>query len=179
MRADDLLELAALDAAGALDDDERTRLTRALASADEATRRDAAAFYDAALAVPPEEGDAPSAAVRERVLAHARATVFRFVAAADEWRAHQIPGARFKLLSADEATGRATLLLEVPAGAVYPAHEHTGAEDCYVVSGDVFVEGRRLGPGDFHHAAAGSRHAPLSSQHGATVLLVVSLADYR
>jgi anti-sigma-K factor RskA len=71
MRPDELLELAALDAAGALGPEERAALGRALASADEGTRREVAALYDAALALVPGAADEPSATVRDHVLRHA------------------------------------------------------------------------------------------------------------
>jgi hypothetical protein len=47
-----------------------------------------------------------------------------------------------------------------------------------VISGDVIIQGQHLRAGDFHHADAGSEHDPLTSIHGAEVLLVVAAADY-
>jgi anti-sigma factor ChrR (cupin superfamily) len=63
--------------------------------------------------------------------------------------------------------------MEVGAGATYPAHDHAGYEELYVLSGDLETEGRLLGPGDFLHAEPGSHHNPLHSPHGCTALLVV------
>ena len=42
--------------------------------------------------------------------------------------------------------GYATLLLDVKPGTRFPAHHHTGAEECYVISGGVYTCGRRMGP---------------------------------
>ncbi|MCY7363196.1 MAG: hypothetical protein LH629_14190, partial [Ignavibacteria bacterium] len=57
-------------------------------------------------------------------------------------------------------------------------HHHSGAEECYVISGDVYAQGTVLGPGDFHHAEGGSDHEMLYTKNGCTLLLVVEPKDY-
>jgi quercetin dioxygenase-like cupin family protein len=47
-----------------------------------------------------------------------------------------------------------------------------------VISGSVYTLGRRLGPGDFVHADAGTEHGELWTDEGARVLLVVQPEDY-
>jgi len=91
----------------------------------------------------------------------------------DEWQPHPVPGIRMKVLSLNERAGYATLLLDVKPGTRFPAHHHDGDEECYVLSGSVHTLGRRLGPGDFIHADAGTDHAELYTEEGARVLLVV------
>lgn len=59
---------------------------------------------------------------------------------------------------------------------VYAEHDHLGAEEMYVLTGDLQSEGRSLGPGDFVHAEAGTHHRPLRSIGGCTALMVVSRA---
>jgi len=187
MRHDELLDLAALDAVGALSRDEQQTLRAAIARADPATRHDIEALYAASAELAAADVDGPSPQLRERILAHSLqdaaapshpATPFWFTRAHEGWQKHPLPGVIFKTLAVDEARGVATLLLKVGPGAVYPPHEHSGSEECYVIDGDVEVMGQRLGPGDFHHADAGSAHGSLTSEHGATVLLVVALSDY-
>jgi quercetin dioxygenase-like cupin family protein len=78
-----------------------------------------------------------------------------------------------KVLSSSPRVGYVTLLLDVAPGTRFPAHHHGGDEECYVISGDVNTCGRRLGPGDFVHADAGTDHGELWTEQGATVLLVV------
>lgn len=65
------------------------------------------------------------------------------------------------------------LLVEIGPGVAYPEHDHEGAEEMYVLSGDLRTEGRSLGPGDFLHADAGSHHRELRSIGGCTALMVV------
>jgi quercetin dioxygenase-like cupin family protein len=95
-----------------------------------------------------------------------------------EWEQHPIEGIQFKKLSYNEEKGYLMLLFKVAADTSYPAHHHSGAEECYIVSGDVYAQGKILGPGDFHHAEGGSDHEPLYTKNGCTLLLVVEPEDY-
>jgi anti-sigma factor ChrR (cupin superfamily) len=175
-------ELVALDALGLLSEDEQAALHGELTdnpSVDSATLYDAAHL---ALAVAPVE---PPPGLRARVLAHvsaapaATARSLGFILKHEGWQPHPlVAGIRFKQLALDEARGVATLLMDVSPGTIYPAHHHRGAEECYVVSGEVIAGGRRLTAGDFHHADAQSDHQPLYSETGCTVLLVVDARDY-
>ena len=65
-----------------------------------------------------------------------------------------------------------------PPGARFPAHHHGGDEECYVLSGSLYACGRKIGPGDFHHADGGSDHGELWTDEGCQVLLVVPPEDY-
>ncbi len=97
----------------------------------------------------------------------------------DDWMQHpQIEGIEVKRLAVNEDKGYLMILLKAAAGAEYPSHHHSGAEECYVLEGDLFVEGKYLGPGDFHHAEGGSDHEPLRTKNGCTLLLVVDPRDY-
>jgi len=96
----------------------------------------------------------------------------------DDWVPHPVPGIRMKVLSVNRRSGYATLLLDVRPGTRFPAHHHGGDEECYVISGSVYTLGRRLGPGDFVHADAGTEHGELWTDEGARVLLVVQPEDY-
>ena len=95
-----------------------------------------------------------------------------------DWQPHPVPGIRMKVLSLNRDSGYATLLLDVAPGTRFPAHHHTGDEECYVISGTVWTCGRKIGPGDFLHADADSDHGELWTEDGARVLLVVSAEDY-
>ncbi len=96
-----------------------------------------------------------------------------------DWIKHpQINGIEVKTLSVNEDKGYLMILMKAAAGAEYPSHHHNGAEECYVIEGDLYVEGKYLGPGDFHHAEGGSDHEPLRTKNGCTLLLVVDPKDY-
>lgn len=102
---------------------------------------------------------------------------FRYAADAD-WKPHPVPGIRMKVLSLNQRSGYATLLLDVAPGVRFPSHTHTQAEECYVIAGSLYTCDRHLGPGDFVHADAGTDHGELYTLEGCQVLLVVEPEDY-
>jgi anti-sigma factor ChrR (cupin superfamily) len=102
---------------------------------------------------------------------------FRFEVDAD-WLPHPVPGIRMKMLALNRAAGYATLLLDVAPGTRFPAHHHSGAEECYVLSGSLYTCDRRLVAGDFVHADADTDHGELWTDEGCRVLLVVPPEDY-
>jgi anti-sigma factor ChrR (cupin superfamily) len=102
----------------------------------------------------------------------------RFLEGSDTgWKALPIPGAFLKLLSLQPERGYAVLLGKLLPGTRYPEHTNIGPEDFYILTGDLHVDGRRLGPGDFHHAEAGSVHGENYSVEGCTLLAVLTTAD--
>ena len=124
----------------------------------------------------------PRPEVRQRLLASlarrpAAGFAFRFEADGD-WLPHPVSGIRMKVLSLNRAAGYATLLLDIAPGTRFPPHHHTGAEECYVVSGSLYTFDRRLTAGDFIHADAHTDHGELRTEEGCRVLLVVPPEDY-
>jgi anti-sigma factor ChrR (cupin superfamily) len=103
----------------------------------------------------------------------------RFAKADDQtgWKQLPIPGAWIKLLSLEKERGYAVLMGKLEAGARYPAHVNAGPEDFFVLTGDLHIGDRRLGPGDFHHAEGGSQHEENFSIEGCTLLAVLTTAD--
>jgi quercetin dioxygenase-like cupin family protein len=96
-----------------------------------------------------------------------------------DWFDHPvIKGIKVKQLARNNEKDYVMILMKVEAGTSYPSHHHSGAEECYVIEGDVYAEGKILGPGDFHHAEGGSDHEPLYTKNGCTLLLVVDPEDY-
>jgi len=136
----------------------------------------------------------PPAHLRERVLSAAKAgarmgaasepvsgdpqLAYSFLLAAEGWKRHAVPGVSYKELAVERSAGQATLLITLDAGTSFPRHHHTGSEQCFVLAGDVRTGGRLLGPGDFHRAEAGSDHDEAYSEHGCTLMLIVSADDY-
>lgn len=125
----------------------------------------------------------PRPELRERILARIKAPdtpagfAFRFDSEPD-WLAHPVPGIRMKVLSLNDVSGYATLLLDVAPGARFPAHYHSGAEECYVISGSLYTCDRCLHAGDFIHADPNTEHDELWTDEGCRVLLVVPPEDY-
>jgi quercetin dioxygenase-like cupin family protein len=128
----------------------------------------------------------PRREVRDRFMARIDADeppvpmgfAFNLATQFDRWIPHAVPGIRVRPLSVNRDRGYATLLLDVAPGTRFPAHHHSGAEDCYVISGSLFTWGRRLRAGDFLHADAGSDHTEMWTDEGCQVLLVVPSEGY-
>jgi anti-sigma factor ChrR (cupin superfamily) len=131
---------------------------------------------------------APPPALKQKLFAKIQETAIqnsippaaglRFLVGSDtEWKALPLPGAFIKLLSLQADRGYAVLLGKLDPGVRYPAHTNVGPEDFYILTGDLHVDGRRLGPGDFHHADAGSEHGVNYSIDGCTLLAVLTVDD--
>ncbi len=194
MNCDELQQLTALQALGVLGEGDELRLRERL-ERDPAARAELARLLDAsaALAGTLPRRD-PPAAVRSRVLERIRQVPqlrapaaagpavpplregFQVIGHDAPWGPSPLPGSRMKVLSAGPRQEYAMLLVEIGAGVVYPEHDHLGAEEMYVLTGDLQYEGRSLGPGDFLHAEAATHHRPLRSIGGCTALMVVSRA---
>jgi anti-sigma factor ChrR (cupin superfamily) len=102
---------------------------------------------------------------------------FQEAASESGWKALPLPGAFIKLLSFEKERGYAVLLGKIEAGVRYPAHVNAGPEDFYILTGDLVVGNRRLVAGDFHHADKGSLHEVNYSEHGCTLLAVLTTDD--
>ena len=81
-------------------------------------------------------------------------------------------GVLLKKLFVDQATGLTTSLVRMKAGTALPVHRHIGVEQFYILEGDCHVHGERLGPGDFHRAETGSIHRTTYTVEGTMFLLI-------
>jgi anti-sigma factor ChrR (cupin superfamily) len=180
MIPDDVQALALADAVGALDPNERRDLEDRVAALPASVRDEVAHLYDAAVDIAAAAaGEVPSPGVRAALLAKIAAPSNHTVTASDgEWLQTPVRGVRMKILAIDRERDRVTMLLRGEPGATYPAHRHTGPEECYVIRGSLVVEGRLLRAGDFHHAEGASDHDALHTDEGVEVLLVASASDY-
>ena len=132
---------------------------------------------------------APSPAVKDALLARIRAAKtapavpagwrFSKIASDDGWVNLPLPGVRLRELTVDPARDTALLFIEMAAGAVFPDHDHSATERGLVLSGDLRMDDRLLGAGDFYEAAAGTRHERVASPSGCTGLLWVGADAWR
>jgi quercetin dioxygenase-like cupin family protein len=99
--------------------------------------------------------------------------VFHGADEAKGWKELPVRGAWIKLLSLEKDRNYAILLGKLEAGVRYPAHTHPSAEELYILTGDLHIGDRTLGPGDFHHADAGTAHGVNYSVEGCTLLAVL------
>lgn len=92
---------------------------------------------------------------------------------ASEGQWHEVQaGVMLKQLYVDHRSGIATSLVKMLPGASLPPHSHAGPEQLYVLEGDCYVRGQRLGPGDYHRAETGSIHESTYTVDGTLFLLV-------
>jgi quercetin dioxygenase-like cupin family protein len=180
MIPDDIQALALADAIGALDPDERRDLEARLAALPPGVRAEVAHLYDASVEIAASaSGEEPSRGVRDTLLASVAARSNHTITSTDGvWVETQVPGVRMKILAIDRARDRVTMLVKGEPGVRYPAHRHTGPEECYVISGSLVIEGQVLRPGDFHYAEAESEHGEIWTDEGMEVLVVATASDY-
>lgn len=180
MIPDDIRALALADAIGVLDPEERRDFEARLATLATDVRAEVAHLYDASVEIAATAlGETPSPSVRDALITRIAAPSNHTVTAADgEWVDTPVPGVRTKILAIDRVRDRVTMLVRADAGARYPAHHHSGPEECYVVRGSLNIGGRLLRTGDFHHAEADSHHTEHWTDEGVEVLLVAAASDY-
>lgn len=93
-----------------------------------------------------------------------------------EWQPLNEPGVTgvyVKVLRFDELTQRApTIILKFEPGATYPAHNHPGGEEIFVLEGDLKLGKDHLHAGDYLFTPPNGKHA-VWSQNGCVALLNV------
>lgn len=180
MIPDDIQALALADAIGALDPDERRDLEARLAGLPPHVRAEVGHLYDTSVEIAASaRSEKPFPGVRDALLARIAAPSHHTIASTEgTWVETPVPGVRVKILAIDRGRDQVTMLLKAEPGARYPAHRHSGPEECYVISGSLIVEGRVLRAGDFHHAEGESDHAEVWTDEGMVVLLVAAASDY-
>jgi ChrR Cupin-like domain len=87
------------------------------------------------------------------------------------------PGISCKLLASDQEKRVVSMLVRLAAGGEYPPHTHAGVEELHLLDGELWIDERKLRPGDYHRAEPGSGDQKVCSETGCTCLLVTSTAD--
>lgn len=93
-----------------------------------------------------------------------------------EWK-EVAPGLCCKLLATDTGRKRVSMLLRLAPGHKYPAHTHAEVEELHLLSGELWIDGRKLSPGDYNRALPGTRDERVWSETGCTCLLITSTQD--
>jgi anti-sigma factor ChrR (cupin superfamily) len=93
-----------------------------------------------------------------------------------EWE-QVAPGIECKLLATDTKRLRVSMLVRLAPGASYPAHTHAGAEELHLLDGELWIDGRKLVPGDYNYGAPGAGDESVWSETGCTCVLVTSTKD--
>jgi anti-sigma factor ChrR (cupin superfamily) len=93
-----------------------------------------------------------------------------------EW-AQVAPGIECKLLATDAERHRVSMLVRLAPGASYPAHTHAGVEELHLLDGELWIDERKLFPGDYNYGPPGAGDERVWSETGCTCLLVTSTKD--
>lgn len=125
----------------------------------------------------------PSDSLRDTLMAQVAAEPKRVSPLADfdivhdddgSWEDTGIPGILIRRLHVDANAGRMTCLLKMQEGAVYPAHEHGGPEECYILHGDMRFGGETFRVGDYLRAETGTLHPEITTEDGCVCLIFAS-----
>ena len=69
------------------------------------------------------------------------------------------------------------MLVRVAPRAAYPPRTHAAIEELYVLDGNVWIDDRKLDPGDYEIASPGTAHKRVWSETGCTCFLITSTQD--
>ena len=93
-----------------------------------------------------------------------------------EWT-EAAPGISVKLLATDTLENRVSMLVRLAQGTEYPPHRHAGPEELHLLHGELMIDDRKLYPGDYNRAEAGSIDRRVWSETGCTCVLITSSHD--
>ena len=93
-----------------------------------------------------------------------------------EWE-RVAPGIECKLLATDTERHRVSMLVRLAPDGSYPAHTHAGVEELHLLDGELWIDERKLFPGDYNYGAPGTGDQRVWSETGCTCLLVTSTKD--
>jgi anti-sigma factor ChrR (cupin superfamily) len=87
------------------------------------------------------------------------------------------PGIQCKLLATDTVRDRVSMLVRLAPGASYPPHTHAGVEELHLLSGELWIEDRKLYPGDYSRGEPRTADQRVFSETGCTCVLITSTRD--
>ncbi len=93
-----------------------------------------------------------------------------------EWE-EVAPGISCKLLATDAEKHRVGMLIRLAPGGEYPPHTHAGVEELHLLDGELWIDDRKLYPGDYNRAEPGTGDERVWSETGCTCILITSTRD--
>ena len=85
-------------------------------------------------------------------------------------------GISCKLLATDTVRDRVSMLVRLAPGAAYPPHVHAGVEELHLLHGELWIDRRKLYPGDYNRGEPGVDQR-VWSETGCTCVLITSTRD--
>ena len=100
---------------------------------------------------------------------------------APQWREPEweeaAPGIFCKLLATDTERHRVSMLVRLLPNVEYPPHTHAGVEELHLLDGELWIDERKLYPGDYNRAEAPTGDKRVWSETGCTCVLITSTKD--
>lgn len=93
-----------------------------------------------------------------------------------EWE-EVAPGISCKLLATDSENGRVSMLVRLAPGVDYPPHTHAGVEELHLLHGDLWINDRKLQPGEYNRSERGTADERVWSENGCTCVLITNAGD--
>ena len=87
------------------------------------------------------------------------------------------PGILCKLLATDAELHRVSMLVRLLPGIEYPPHTHAGLEELHLLQGELWIDARKLQPGEYNRAEAPTSDQRVWSETGCACVLVTSTRD--
>jgi anti-sigma factor ChrR (cupin superfamily) len=87
------------------------------------------------------------------------------------------PGISCKVLASDDVAHRVSMLVRLAPGAHYPPHVHAGVEELHLLEGELWIDDRKLYPGDYNRGEPGAADKKVWSETGCTCVLITSTRD--
>ena len=87
------------------------------------------------------------------------------------------PGIQCKLLASDVKRDRVSMLVRLAPGGEYPPHTHADVEELHLLDGELWIDERKLYPGDYNRAVPGTSDNRVWSEIGCTCVLITSTQD--
>jgi len=98
-------------------------------------------------------------------------------AASGGWRPTAIDGIEVRELSVEPDGSAVTMLIRMSPGTSFPAHEHGGPEECFVLEGDLVIGDVEMRGGDFQRMEPGTVHPEQTTRGGCLLFLRSSTND--
>jgi anti-sigma factor ChrR (cupin superfamily) len=86
-------------------------------------------------------------------------------------------GISCKLLATDTQRNRVSMLVRLAPATDYPPHRHSGVEELHLLDGELWINERKLHPGDYHRSEVDSMDGRVWSETGCTCVLITSTED--
>lgn len=87
------------------------------------------------------------------------------------------PGISCKPLATDMQHDRVSMLVRLAPDTAYPPHRHTGVEKLFLLDGELWIQDRKLHPGDYNRNEPGTADKRVWSETGCICVLITSPGD--